>query len=115
MRNEEAKNELIKLLSESGNNNYFEMDSTFQEKLDLWIDKILKDHSTTILNNAIELIKAKKINLQNIENNYDKSMEFEIIKNNKNNPHSFINNSGELTKYNQGLSDAVDVLSAYHD
>lgn len=112
MKNEETKKEFIKILSELGKNESPENDAEFSNKLNLRIDNIMENLNSTILNKAIELIESKKINLQNLEKNYDESREVELIKENKNNPHSFIKNSRDLDKYNQGLSDALDVLNS---
>ena len=56
-------------------------------------------HNKTIINKAMELIDSKRINLPNLEGNYQEPIEVDMIKANKDNPHSFIKNQNELNKY----------------
>ena len=85
--------------------------SSYLKKIELLMDKIVKNQNEIILNKAIELIDSKRINLQNLESNYQESREVNLIKENKNNPHSFLKNQNELNKYNEGLRDAAAVLN----
>ena len=111
MLNKELQKELSKLISESTKNDLPDNNSNYFKKIDSIIEKIVKNQNKIIINKAIELIDSKRINLQNLESNYQESREVNLIKENKNNPHSFIKNQNELNKYNEGLSDAIKTIN----
>ena len=111
MLNNAEKNELSKIISESVQLGLPENNQILFKKIELIIDKTIKNHNKSIINKAIELIDSKRLNLPNLEDNYQEPREVDMIKANKNNPHSFIKNQGELNKYNKGLSDAIEILN----
>lgn len=111
MLNKEFQKEISKLISELAKNDLSDNNSNYFKKIDSIIEKIVKNQNKIIINKAIELIDSKRINLQNLESNYQESREVNLIKENKNNPHSFLKNQNELNKYNEGLRDAAAILN----